>query len=76
VGVTLQHPQFLVPANRGDLDDVEPALEQARHGFVPEIMKMQISASGALAEVLPGQPHSIATYWKYALVVAFIVQGV
>jgi len=51
VRVALQHFEFPVPGDRSDLDEVQAAFEQAGHGFVAQVVKVQVWHSGANTEV-------------------------
>src|SRR3712207_8698115 len=50
---------FRSPADCAHLDQTEPPLEQARHRFVPKVMKMQVEHAGTRSEALPGEPDGI-----------------
>ena len=52
--VSSEHTQFFVPADRRHFDDVESLLEQARDGFVAQVVEVQSADSRATAQMAPG----------------------
>ena len=67
MGISLKHPEFLVPADCRHLGNVEPLLEQSSHCLVPKVVKMQIVHSCSRTQVLEGKTDRIAGDGKDAL---------
>src|SRR6476659_9601302 len=56
--------------DRGNFDDVEALLEQARDRLVPQIVQMQIIEAHTARQPLPGKPHRIRRRCEYRLALA------
>jgi len=53
--VSLEHLELFVPADCGDLGDVQALFEESRNRLMSQIMKVEVIHSGAIAEMFEGE---------------------
>ena len=75
MGVTLEHPQLLVAADRRDLSDVEALLEQTADALVPEIVKAEIVHLSPDPKMLESETDRVAGDREYSIGVALLVSS-